>query len=278
MKAQNIGLKILLMIAFLCIQLTAFSQSLEQTFSQLLEEYKKSPKEYAQRSYSEDYRFLGWASGKIMGKSEMLAFLGTLKVAELSCSDLKFVESGNVGVVSGYLTAKYAANTYKDAFTYVYQKQKGKWVNISGQHTKVSYDEPSKIAAEEMAIKKVISQSTDSLYAGKLSFYVQTLANQPYSSRTSVNAEGKLDYYAGEELAKLIEDYKKNIAKNPTTSTVIATRANWLIRVNGSSAFVTFDQHNQNSNGTKRDSKEMRYLEKTNGEWKVVSVVALVKK
>lgn len=133
---------LLITVSLLLINVTVFAQSLEQSFVQLMDEYRKSPKEYAQNYYSDDYRFLGHSSGKIVGKKEL--GLANLKVTELNYSDLKFYESGNLGVVNGIIIIKYGVNTYKDAFTYTFQKQKDQWKNIAGHHTQVEYDQPNK--------------------------------------------------------------------------------------------------------------------------------------
>lgn len=135
---------LLITAALLLINVTVFAQSLEQSFAKLMDEYKKSPKEYVQNYYSDDYRFLVTASGKIVDKKAMSLTLANLKVTELNYSDLKFYESGNLGVVNGIITIKYGVNTYKDAFTYTFQKQKDQWKNVAGHHTQVEYDQPNK--------------------------------------------------------------------------------------------------------------------------------------
>lgn len=150
---------LLITAALLLINLAVFAQSLEQSFVQLMNEYRKSPKEYAQNYYSDDYRFLGYRGGKIVGKKEMNLALVSLKVAELNYSDLKFYESGNLGVVNGIITIKYGVNTYKDAFTYTFQKQKDQWKNVAGHHTQVEYDQPNKNADNLTKFKTYFEES-----------------------------------------------------------------------------------------------------------------------
>lgn len=78
----------------------------------------------------------------------------------------------------------------------------------------------------------------------------------------------------GDEFKKAYDDWEKN----GKVQEVTVTRENWLIRINGNSAFAVFDQHNKRPDGTNRHSVEERYLERTNGEWKLVNVTVLAGK
>ncbi len=49
---------------------------------------------------------------------------------------------------------------------------------------------------------------------------------------------------------------------------------NYTIHQNGNMAFVTYDQTLLDSHG-KTTSKESRVLEKLNGQWKIINVIAL---
>jgi hypothetical protein len=73
---------------------------------------------------------------------------------------------------------------------------------------------------------------------------------------------------------KAFDDWEKN----GKVQEVTVTRENWLIRINGNSAFAVFDQHNKRPDGTNRHSMVERYLERTNGEWKLVNVTVLAGK
>jgi len=77
------------------------------------------------------------------------------------------------------------------------------------------------------------------------------------------------------EYNSLVEDWRKN---RKTPNGIKTTRSNFDTRINGTSAFVVFNQHNDNTDGTQRDSIEARYLEKINGEWKMVNVTVIPKK
>ncbi|GAB3639601.1 Cif family virulence factor [Spirosoma arcticum] len=128
-------------------------------------------------------------------------------------------------------------------------------------------------SADETAIKKVIEAQTTAGYARDEKAYLSHLANTPYISRVGI--------YPGNEVTKLVgDDFRKaiteTIAKPGEPIKDKVTRENWLIRVNGNSAFVVFDQHNARPDGTTRHSVEERYLERMNNEWKLVNVTVLV--
>ncbi len=129
-------------------------------------------------------------------------------------------------------------------------------------------------AEDEAAIKKVVEAGTTAAYAKDIPAYKNQWANAPYISRINAGTEGKVTKIVGEEFQKAYEDWEKN--GKPIDIKV--SRDNWLIRVNGNSAFVVFDQHNQNPDGTTRESVEERYMERINNKWKIVSMTILPKK
>ncbi len=129
--------------------------------------------------------------------------------------------------------------------------------------------------SDEAAIKKTIEGMTTSMYARDFKTYLNYWADASYVSRVSTDREGKVTKMTGEELRKQVEQYA---TQNLKPSQEKATRENWVIRVNGNSAFAMFDQYNQYLDGTTRHSVEERYLERMNGEWKIVNVTVLVAK
>lgn len=128
---------------------------------------------------------------------------------------------------------------------------------------------------DEATIKKVVEGATTSFYARDFKTYLNYWSTALYVSRVWIDQEGKVTKMTGDELRKMAEQYA---AQNPKPSQEIATRENWLIRVNGNAAFVVFDQHNQYPDGKTRDSVEERYLERIDNEWKIVNVTVLPRK
>lgn len=162
---------LLITLSVLLISLAGSAQNLEQTFAKLMDEYKKSPSDFAKNYYSDDYRFVGPPSGKFTDKNTMVRSLAPLNVTELTYSDVKFFESGSLGVVSGYITIKYAVNTYKDAFTYTFQKRDGKWLNVSAQHTEVAYNRPNEVANTIETFKTYFETSRLAFLANPVKFF-----------------------------------------------------------------------------------------------------------
>ena len=113
------------------------------------------------------------------------------------------------------------------------------------------------------------------MYARDFKTYLNYWSTAPYVSRVSTDREGKVTKMTGDEYRKTVEQYA---AQNLKPSGEKATRDNWLIRINGNSAFVIFDQHNQYPDGTSHDSVEERYLERVNNEWKIVNITVLPRK
>lgn len=141
----------------------------------------------------------------------------------------------------------------------------------------ISYNTTAQQAAsakDEASIKKVVEAGTTAAYAKDIPAYKNQWANAPYISRINAGTEGKVTKIVGEKFQKAYEDWEKN--GKPIDIKV--SRDNWLIRVNGNAAFVVFDQHNQNPDGTTRESVEERYMERINNEWKIVSMTVLPKK
>ncbi len=129
--------------------------------------------------------------------------------------------------------------------------------------------------SDEAAIKKTIEGVTTSMYARDFKTYLNYWADAPYVSRVSTDREGKVTKMTGDQYRKQVEQYA---TQNLAPSQEKATRDNWLIRINGNSAFAVFDQYNKRPDGTNRHSVEERYLERTNGEWKLVNVTVLAGK
>ncbi|ADB38996.1 nuclear transport factor 2 family protein [Spirosoma linguale] len=137
MKIQS-----LLLIGLLLSSTASLAQTLEQSFAPLMAEYKQSPYAFMQAHMAADVRFVAGHNGELMDIRKLVT--PDQKVEDAQWSDLKFFESGDMGVVTGvritrYANPKGAAPTYKDAFTYTYKKQNNDWKIVAMQHTKMEY-------------------------------------------------------------------------------------------------------------------------------------------
>lgn len=124
-------------------------------------------------------------------------------------------------------------------------------------------------AAEEAAIKKMIEAENAAFDAADYKAYSSHWAKVPYASYI-FNSEKVV----GDELWKRMDEVFAN--HKPTKNN--KTRTNWNIRTKGDAAFVTFDQRIENQdNQLVWESVEARYMEKINGQWKIVNTTGVVK-
>lgn len=136
-------MKITFILLSLLLSGTAlFAQSLEKSFNAMNAEYKQNPYAYVQAHFAPEARFIAGHDGSFMDLKKLIT--PTMKIEDLQTTDLQFFEAGNLGVVSGIKTVKYAnpngtTVTYKDAFTYTCKKVKGDWKFVALQHTKIDY-------------------------------------------------------------------------------------------------------------------------------------------
>ena len=253
-----------------------FSQKIftQATIEELVNEYKKDSKAFFNNRLSEDFRYTNSKGGF----QYQPAFLGGTSQNIVSTELLQPVifQSGDLAVTSGiHKTVRIDKDgkqiTENSAATYTWQRRNGKWMFVGSQQSNIQ----ASVAEDEEAIKKAIEASTAYMFAANYDGYKNTWVNASYITRVSVDGTGKVSRMNAEEYNSLLEDYRKTY--NTPNATKV-NRSNFAIRINGTSAFVVFNQHNDNADGTQRDSVEERYLEKVNSEWKIVNVTVIPKK
>ena len=123
--------------------------------------------------------------------------------------------------------------------------------------------------SEEAAIKNVIDVEKTASDAADYKTYKSCWANVPYASFLIYGGQ-----IYGDSLWQVID--KVWATRKPTKTNTI--RTHWNIRTKGEMAYVTFTQRAENQE-TKAvlESAEARFLEKMDGQWKIVSVVAMFK-
>jgi hypothetical protein len=131
-----------LFLGLLLSSTVTFSQTLEQAFAPMMAEYKQNPYAFVQARMAPDVRFIAGHNGELMDIRKLVT--PEQKIEDAQWSDLKFFESGDLGVVTGIRTTRYAnpkgaAPTMKDAFTYTCKKQNNDWQVVAMQHTKIDY-------------------------------------------------------------------------------------------------------------------------------------------
>lgn len=123
--------------------------------------------------------------------------------------------------------------------------------------------------SDDTAIKTTIEAEKAASDAADYKTYLSHWAKVPYASFLM---EGK--QYVGDILWKAMDGVFAN--RKPTKANTV--RTGWNIRAVGNTAFVTFEQRDENLD-TKvvRETVETRYMEKMNGEWKIVNVSVVPK-
>ncbi|QDK81804.1 hypothetical protein EXU85_25610 [Spirosoma sp. KCTC 42546] len=126
--------------------------------------------------------------------------------------------------------------------------------------------------ADNDAIKRVLLNETEGFFTRDKTRWSNAWAHTPY-----VNFAANL--YGGDfRLIKGWSDLEKQFASqfksSKVTDKVMVQNANYTIHQNGNMAFVSYDQTLVDSHG-KTTSKETRVVEKLNGQWKIINVIAL---
>ena len=116
--------------------------------------------------------------------------------------------------------------------------------------------------ADETAIKKVCEAETRTWLDGDKKGHAACWHIQPYSTVMVSLADGTFITATGTEL-NAVNDQAMGGGGSFANS-------NYVIRVNGNTAWTTFDQTGADTKGNKMTAKELRVLEKVNGEWKIV--------
>lgn len=272
MKTKLLTLALLLISAGTSAQKT-FTLA---TLNEIGEEYKTNSKAFFTKWLSADFRYTT-PTGTYLNRNDIVSG-DAQKILKTEFVKPVIFQSGDLAIVSGIHKTERVGQDGNPvmgqvACTYTFQRRQGKWLFVGSQQTQIE-PVPS-TNADEVAVKNAIEGLTSSMYARDFKTYLNYWANAPYVSRVSTDREGKVTKMTGDEYRKTVEQYA---AQNLKPSQEKATRDNWIIRVNGNSAFAVFDQHNQYPDGTTRHSVEERYLERMNGEWKVVNVTVLVGK
>jgi SnoaL-like domain len=124
-------------------------------------------------------------------------------------------------------------------------------------------------SSDDAAIKATIDGETNAYHAADYITFKSYWANVPYASML-VNGQ----QYVGDALWKAADGIFANAKPIKATT----TRTGWNIRSVGNTAFVTFEQRDENLD-TKAvgETVETRYLEKIGGAWKIVNVSVVPK-
>ncbi|GAB4027716.1 hypothetical protein [Spirosoma koreense] len=126
--------------------------------------------------------------------------------------------------------------------------------------------------ADNDAIKRVLYNETEGFFTRDKARWANAWAHAPYVN-FAANLYGG-DFRLIQGWTNLEKQFASQFKSSKVTDKVTVQNANYTIHQNGNMAFVTYDQTLVDSHG-KTTSKESRVVEKLNGEWKIINVIAL---
>lgn len=124
------------------------------------------------------------------------------------------------------------------------------------------------VEKEKEAIKAVVIEGIKDAYALDLDKIGKNWVHESYALRTYAQKNSFTEVIGWENLSELYRNYKAN--NEPITDE--AVQENWIIRVYGNGAWVTFDQYKKGVKAENLDyipMREFRVLEKTDEGWKI---------
>ncbi len=137
----------------------------------------------------------------------------------------------------------------------------------------VACEQKVDVAAEEAAIKAVCQAQLDAFRAFDYEAEAATWVQEPYTVRKAgssfIKGWDSLSVY----YKNTFEQYKNDPANYNIEE---FSASNFDIHLNGNVAFVFYDEHNHGvweGESFSNDSRVLKYLEKKDGEWKIVAVL-----
>ncbi len=121
--------------------------------------------------------------------------------------------------------------------------------------------------ADEAAIKKVLETENLAAQNGDFEQWISCFAKSP---DVAFGFSPAIPTYMIRSYDKLASFGKEYFAKRSAPAKSVAAFTDSQIRLNGNSAFVTCVQTNTGANGAKDRFHKADYLEKINGEWKMI--------
>jgi len=133
------------------------------------------------------------------------------------------------------------------------------------------------LQADKDAILATIEKETESFFARDYDAWKSTYAQTDYAFQAWSNRDGTFDASVGwNGINGTVGKYIHENPESQLSSHPIVERKNILYKFYGPGAcYLTWDQFNSNKAGDNfHHSKEVRVMEKINGQWKIVCVAA----
>ncbi|WP_211316463.1 hypothetical protein U0035_18830 [Niabella yanshanensis] len=134
-----------------------------------------------------------------------------------------------------------------------------------------------KLQAEKDAILATIEKETASFFARDYNAWKSTYAQTDYAFQAWSNRDGTFDASVGwNGIDNTVGKYINDNPEPQSSSHPVVERKNIKYKFYGPDAcYLTWDQFNSNKEGDNfHHSKEVRVMEKENGQWKIVCVAA----
>ncbi|MDB5121261.1 MAG: hypothetical protein JWN56_2479 [Sphingobacteriales bacterium] len=127
---------------------------------------------------------------------------------------------------------------------------------------------------EKTAIRKVIENETKSFFERDYNSWAQNYAHTDYAFQAWSNRDGTFDANVG--WTDINDQLGKYISDNPEKTHPVVERKNMLFKFfDENLAYLIWDQFNSDLDKKNfHHSKEVRLMEKINGQWKIVCVSA----
>lgn len=126
--------------------------------------------------------------------------------------------------------------------------------------------------SDNEAMKRVLRSETEGFFKRDKAEWSNAWAHTPYVN-FAANLYGG-DFRLVKGWTELEKHFASQFKSKKVTDKVTVQNSNYSIHQNGNMALVTYDQTLVDSHG-KTNSKETRVLEKLNGQWKIINVIAL---
>ena len=190
-------------------------------------------------------------------------------------ADSKVNIYGNIAVANFEKTTNFKNGTQnKEHDIAILEKESDGWKFIGYSVHGIPKDKKE----EEAAIKKVIEKETQTWLDRDAEGMTSCFANVEYALQLVYHgnmASNNGIAYSTNEKKNVPEQLKAFVASMGKSDGSTFKNDNYMVRVSGASAFAYFDLTTTSTTGEKQHFYETRYLEKVNGEWKIVYVGAV---
>lgn len=252
-------------ISFTASQLQA--QTFESFYKKGIEDFKKEPKSYIQKTCTPDFIFITGHSGDFINFDQMVALFSDDKGNPNYQNEVKkIIESGDMAVVSGISVNPQPKTIYKDAYTYTFRKINGEWKWVMAHHTKIDYK--SLGTSDEDEIKKTCENETNYYHEGNGNNWSSQWFETSYIEYLSQHFKNRISvpYAKG----KVLVEMKNDVAKTLKPDGLVSKISDFETRINGNMAWATYTQEDFKGETSDGKSRQLRILEKVNGTWKIV--------